>query len=145
MPSCLNANECNVRKNGKRSSSNPNCAIALSCASYAALRVNAKYAMRSGGTPRLSASSTIRSKVVVFPVPGGPSINRTCLTYLSNAGMILVSQWNDSSLCSRYCHRTIRIHSVCELSPHQLVVVLKMPISRGAIADFVYRRCSFLA
>ena len=54
--------------------SNPNCFIARDCASYAALRVNAKYAIFSGGTPRAKASSTIFNNVVVLPVPGGPSI-----------------------------------------------------------------------
>ena len=75
IPSCLNAIECNVLKYGNLSSSRLNFAMALSIASFAALRVNARYAILSGLTPRAKAVSTIFKSAVVFPVPGGPYNN----------------------------------------------------------------------
>ena len=51
--------------------------MALSIASFAALRVNARYAILCGLTPRAKAVSTIFKSVVVFPIPGGPYIIST--------------------------------------------------------------------
>ena len=73
MPRSWKARECSVRKKTKSfSGSRPNRATALSFASCAALRVNAKYPILLGGVPSASNCSTWLRRVVVLPVPGGP-------------------------------------------------------------------------
>ena len=54
--------------------SNPNLSAALVAASVAAFLVKEKYPICLGRTPCCINSSTKFNNVVVFPVPGGPSI-----------------------------------------------------------------------
>ena len=75
IPNMRYAKECNVRKYGKSSfATKLNRSAARSRASWAALRVKARKAIWCDGTPSARALSTMFSKVVVFPVPGGPKI-----------------------------------------------------------------------
>ena len=75
MSDMVNARLCSVRKKIKSClGSRLKRAAARSFASFAAFRVKAKKAIRSGGVPSSNALSTMLSKVVVLPVPGGPKI-----------------------------------------------------------------------
>ena len=73
-PNCLKASEWSVRKKGKSRFDKSNRSTALSLPSLTAFLVNVKNPIRSGAVPFSSSSSINPSKVLVFPVPGGPRI-----------------------------------------------------------------------